>query len=156
MTSLSEIRTQHRAFSLCWNKTKSYFFKFNPSITYSMEQNPFEKLTGSQLVKEFPAFFGTPKVHYRIHKCPPPFLILSQLDPVRAPHLTSWRSLLILSSHLRLRLPSGLLPSGFPTKNPANASPLPHTCYMPRSSHSRFDNPNSTGWGVQIIKLLIM
>jgi hypothetical protein len=35
--------------------------------------------------------------------------------------------------------------------------PLPHTCYMSRPSHSsRFDHPNNVGWGVQIIKLLIM
>ena len=32
------------------------------------------------------------------------------------PHLTSWRSILILSSNLRLGFPSGLFPRGFLTK----------------------------------------
>jgi hypothetical protein len=34
---------------------------------------------------------------------------------------------------------------------------LPHTCYMPCPSHSsRFHHPHNIGWGVQIMKLLIM
>jgi hypothetical protein len=33
------------------------------------------------------------------------------------PHATSWRPILLLSSHLRLGLPSCLFPSDFPTKN---------------------------------------
>jgi hypothetical protein len=45
-----------------------------------------EKLTGSQLVKKFPAFYGTPKVHYRVDKCPPPIHILKQIDPVHDLH----------------------------------------------------------------------
>ena len=67
-------------------------------------------------------------------------------------HPTSWRSILILFSHLCLGLPSGLFPSGFPHQNPVYASPLPHTRYVPRSSHSsRFYHPKSIGWAVQII-----
>ena len=58
-----------------------------------------------------------PEIHYRRHNLPPTILILSQLDPVHTPHPTSWRSILILSSHLRLGLPSSLFPSDFPTRN---------------------------------------
>ena len=75
-----------------------------------------EKLTIPQLVKKFSAFYGTPKAHYRVYKCPPPVPILSQIIPVHAPHSTCWRPILILSSHLCLGLPSDLFPSGFPIK----------------------------------------
>jgi hypothetical protein len=48
------------------------------------------------------------KILYRIHNSPPLGPILSQINPVHAPHPTSRRSILILSSHLPLGLRSGV------------------------------------------------
>ena len=74
------------------------------------------KLTCPQLVRKLPAIFWNTKVHYRIHNSPPPVPVLRQIDPVRAPILVLLRSILILSSHPRLGLPSGHLSSRFLTK----------------------------------------
>ena len=49
------------------------------------------------------------------------------------PHPTFIRSILILSTHLRLGLSSGLRLSDFTTKTLC-ALDSPHTCYMPRPS----------------------
>ena len=75
-----------------------------------------EKLTGLQLVKKFPAFHGTRRFITALTSVR--HLSLSWASPIQSiyPHPTSWRSILILSTHLRLGLPSGLLPSGFPSK----------------------------------------
>ena len=86
------------------------------SLTYSMEQSPWEANRFS-VSQEIPRILWNPKVHYHIHKSPLLVPFLSQLNSVHtSPYPTSWRSISILSSHLCLGLPSGLLPSGFPTK----------------------------------------
>ena len=86
-----------------------------------------EKLTGLQLVKKFPAFHGTQWFITALTSVRQ--LSLSWASPIQSiyPHPTSCRSILVLSIHLRLGLPSGLLPSGFPTK----------TLYTPLSSPIR-------------------
>ena len=81
-----------------------------------MEQSPSWEANWFSASQEIPLILWNPKVHYRSHKCQPPVPVLSQIDLVHASHHTSWRSTLILSSHLRLGLPSGLFLSGFRTK----------------------------------------
>ena len=99
-------------------------------LTYSMEQSPSWEPNRFSASQEIPHILWSPKVHYRSHKCPPPVPILSQLDPVHTPHPTSWISILILSSHLRLGLASALFPSRFLTKTLCTPllSPICATC----------------------------
>ena len=94
---------------------------------------------------------GSSLPHSQMHAtCPYP----EPDQPSPCPQPTSWRPILILSSHLLLGFPSGLLPSCFPHQNSVCTSPVPHTCYAPRPSHSsRFGHPNNIWWGVHIIKL---
>ena len=82
-----------------------------------------EKLTRLQLAKKFPAFHGTQRFITALTSFR--HLSLSWVSPIQSihPHPTSWRSVLILSNHLR-RLPSGLLPSGFPSKTPSAGTQL--------------------------------
>jgi len=106
--------------------------------------------------QEIPRILCNPKVHYRIHKSPPHVPILRQVNPVHDPNTTPWRSIAILSSHQHLALPSGLFPSCFPIKTLYSPF-VPHTCYVPRLSHSsRFKHPNNIGWAVLINTFIIM
>jgi len=61
-----------------------------------------EQLTGLQLVKKFPAFHGTRRFITALKSVR--HLSLSWASPIQSiyPHPTSWSSVLILSTHLRL------------------------------------------------------
>ena len=88
-----------------------------------------------QLVTKFPAFHGTRRFITALTNVG--HLSLSLASPIQSiyPHPTSWRSILILSTHLRLGLPSGLFPSGFPNKT--LYSPSPHS-YAPHAQPISF------------------
>jgi hypothetical protein len=79
--------------------------------TNPMELSPSWKATTHSATQEFSNILQKLKVHYSIHESPLLVPILSQMNPV---HTTP--SLLVLSFHLHIGLPSGLFPSGFPTK----------------------------------------
>ena len=60
--------------------------------------------------------YGTRSFQCRIHKGSPIISILSRINPITRIIPISSRSILILSSHLRVSLPKGLFPVGLPVK----------------------------------------
>ena len=117
---------------------------FKALLTYCMVF--LEKLTGLQLVKKFPAFHGIRSFITALTSVR--HLSLSWASPIQStyPHPTFWRCILILSTRLCLSLPSGLFPSGFPTKNLYTPSPYP---YAPHAQPISFFSMLSTQYWVR-------
>ena len=81
------------------------------------------------------------------------YLELHQSSP--CPHITSWRSIVILSSHLHPGLPHGLFLSGYPTKTLYASLLSRHSCHTARPFHSgRCDHLSNVRWAVYNLKLL--
>ena len=124
-----------------------------------------EQLTGLQPVKKFPAFHGTRRFITALTSVRN--LSLSWASPIQSiyPHPTYCRSILILSTNLRLGLPSGLLPSGSPTKtlytplsSPIRATCPAHLQYVYYSSHNhavRFRNIGHDVYDIMMAALVL-
>ena len=96
-------------------------------LTCSMVQSPSWEANWFAASQEISVFHGTGRFITALTSVR--HLSLSWASPIQSiyPHTTSWRAILLLSTHLRLGLPSGRLPSSFPIK----------TLYTPLSSPIR-------------------
>ena len=121
--------------TLCQSTLNPYSDLLTPCSTVLLQ-----KLSGPQLVKKFPAFYGTRRFLTVFTNAR--HLSLSWVSSIQStpPYPTSWRSILILSSLLCLGLPSCLFPQVY-HQNPTYTSPLPHTCYILRPTHSSRFSP---------------
>jgi hypothetical protein len=115
---------QHNSY-LAWNPKVNCWFPIYLSI--SMELRPIPEATFQHVIER----------HCRIHRSFPLFHVLSQTNPVNNPfpHSISPRFILILSTHLRLGLPSGLFFFAFPPIAYTLSSFLQFVL-LPRPSHS--------------------
>ena len=94
-------------------------------LTYSMVQGPSWEANWFAASQETPRISRNPKVHYRIHKRPPPVSILDQPNPVNIPtsHLLEIHPNIIHPS--TLRSPQWSLFLRFPHQDPIHPLSLP-------------------------------
>jgi hypothetical protein len=105
------------AFSLWMNGTSTYILLHVLIRLTLWSWVPLERPKVVRILDNFLSFFVTRRFNTKFTRAL--HLFLSWARPIQStsPHPNSERSTLILSTHLCLGLPSGLLPSGFPTNS---------------------------------------
>jgi hypothetical protein len=137
---MGETHLTHK--SIVWTRRCVSKYQSNSTHIYGLLppwSGVLEKLTGVQLVKKFPAFYGTRRFITA-------FTSTRQLNPVHTP--TSY----LQKIHLNIILPSTpgspqwSLSLRSPHQNPVHALPFRHTRYIPRPYHSsRLYHPHNSG-----------
>jgi len=120
-----------------------YIFKSSYNNTYLL----------AYYMVQSPSWEGTPKVHYRTHKCPPTVSILGQPNPANVPtsNLLEIHPIIIIYPSIPTS-PQWSPSLRFPHQDPTHTPLLIHMRHMSNPSHSsRFFHPHNIGWGVQII-----
>jgi hypothetical protein len=110
-----------------------------------MELNTTREATNCTAIQIFLAFYGTRRFNTEFTRDLHLFLSLARPIQSTSPHPTSPRSILILSTHLRICLPTAYIPSGFLTTNlyAFLFSPIHVTSQMNRESET---GTSSVGW----------
>jgi hypothetical protein len=86
------------------------YYEYPWSVVYP------EKLTVPSGSEDISRLLWSPKLRYRLQNSPLPASVLNNMNLIHILQFFFLRSSLILSVHLRLDLPSDLVPSGLPTK----------------------------------------
>ena len=68
-----------------WDEVPYWNIIPSDNNTYSTDQSTAWEANRFSASQEIPHILWKTEVHYRIHKCPPPVLFLSHIDPVHAP-----------------------------------------------------------------------
>jgi hypothetical protein len=120
-----------------------------------MEASPSWEANSCLATREIPSISWNPDVRYHVHNNPSLFPMLRRMNPVLTSSSFSVIFILIVSSLIRLGLPTGLFPSDFPARI-LNAL-LSHACYNPCPFHPPWlDHSNYIWRYVQVMKLLIV
>jgi hypothetical protein len=123
-----------------------------------MELSHFWEAVSCWATQVLPNILWNLNIHYHVHKSLLLVHILSQINLVHTipSHPIPLRSILILSSHLHLGLPSGLFSFDFPTKSLCAFFFAPYMLHAQPSHLPWLDRSNYTWWRVEVMKLFFI